>query len=115
MKSKRERELSFVFTSFLACSRGMSLIDRLLNTDIDPDYTLPPSLKATPTQTLVPHSAIFDGIIFPSLRDRLILLKDQYPLEELTKDLVGGLSIHGNDLLLAENWEVDESFLRKYW
>ncbi|GAA5986034.1 hypothetical protein JCM5350_005507 [Sporobolomyces pararoseus] len=80
-----------------------------------PEYNLPPSLKATPTQTLVPHSPIFDGIIFPSLRDRLILLKDQYPLEELTKDLIQAIRIHGNDLLLAENWEVEETFLRKYW
>ncbi|GAA5965362.1 hypothetical protein JCM3765_004871 [Sporobolomyces pararoseus] len=80
-----------------------------------PDYILPPSLKATPTQTLVPHSPIFDGIIFPSLRDRLILLKDQYPLEELTKDLITAIRIHGNDLLQAENWEVEETFLRKYW
>ena len=81
----------------------------------DPDYILPPSLKATPTQTLVPHNAIFDGIIFPSLRDRLILLKDQYPLEELTRDLLQAIRIHGNDLLLAENWEVSIEFLKKYW
>ncbi|GAA5894245.1 uncharacterized protein JCM6883_003760 [Sporobolomyces salmoneus] len=80
-----------------------------------PDYILPPSLRATPTQLLVPHNAIFDGIIFPSLRDRLILLKDQYPLEELTKDLVQAIRIHGNDLLQAENWELSLDFLRKYW
>ncbi|GAA6016693.1 hypothetical protein JCM11491_000209 [Sporobolomyces phaffii] len=80
-----------------------------------PDYILPPSLKATPTQTLVPHSAVFDGIVFPSLRDRLILLKDQYPLAELTKDLFLAIRIHGNDLLLSENWELSAEFLRKYW
>ncbi|GAA5882472.1 hypothetical protein JCM16303_001750 [Sporobolomyces ruberrimus] len=80
-----------------------------------PDYILPPSLKATPTQTLVPHSPIFDGIIFPSMRDRLILLKDQYPLVELTKDLIGAITIHGNDLLSQENWELSKHFLQKYW
>ncbi|GAA5940875.1 uncharacterized protein JCM15063_000906 [Sporobolomyces koalae] len=80
-----------------------------------PDYILPPSLRETATQTLVPHSAVFDGIIFPSLRDRLILLKDQYPIAELTQDLIRAIRIHGNDLLLAENWELSEEFLKKYW
>ncbi|GAA5971920.1 hypothetical protein JCM21900_001321 [Sporobolomyces salmonicolor] len=81
----------------------------------NPNYTLPPSLRATVTQQTVPHPPFFDGIIFASLRDRLILLKDQYPLAELTRDLVDSLDIHGNDILQSENWEVSEHFLRKYW
>ncbi|KAM0791533.1 hypothetical protein ACM66B_005982 [Microbotryomycetes sp. NB124-2] len=80
-----------------------------------PNYHLPPSLKATVTQQTVPHSTFFDGIIFPSLRDRLILLKDQYDLQTLLEDLMEALNIHGNDILQPCNWELSEKFLRKYW
>ncbi|CEQ39650.1 SPOSA6832_01191, partial [Sporobolomyces salmonicolor] len=91
------------------------LADHMKNKRENPNYTLPPSLRATVTQQTVPHPPFFDGIIFASLRDRLILLKDQYPLAELTRDLVDSLDIHGNDILQSENWEVSEHFLRKYW
>ncbi|KAK4049464.1 hypothetical protein OIO90_005415 [Microbotryomycetes sp. JL221] len=80
-----------------------------------PSYHLPPSLKATVTQQTVPHSQFFDGIIFPSLRDRLILLKDQYDLQTLLDDLLDAMQIHDNDILLPSNWELSETFLRKYW
>ncbi|GAA6059056.1 hypothetical protein JCM10212_001281 [Sporobolomyces blumeae] len=80
-----------------------------------PEYNLPPSLRSTSVQNLVPHNAVFDGIIFPSLRDRLILLKDQYSLSELTDNLYKSLRVHGNDCLLAENWELSADFLKKYW
>ncbi|KAK4046553.1 hypothetical protein OIV83_006005 [Microbotryomycetes sp. JL201] len=55
------------------------------------------------------------GIIFPSLRDRLILLKDQYDLQTLLEDLMDALDIHGNDILQPCNWELSEKFLKKYW
>lgn len=103
-----------------------------------PNYHLPPSLKATVTQQTVPHSFFFDGefpsqsrlhsstsltlrplslagIIFPSLRDRLILLKDQYDLQTLLDDLLEGVEMHENDILMPSNWELSEGFLRKYW
>lgn len=55
------------------------------------------------------------GIIFPSLRDRLILLKDQYNISTLLKDLVLAFDLHGDDVLIPANWELNEHFLRKYW
>jgi len=81
----------------------------------NPNYKLPPSLRATITQSSVPHSPFFDGIIFSSLRDRLILLKDQYDLATLLGDLIEAFSIHGQDCLVPQNWELSEAFLRKYW
>ncbi|GAA6006935.1 hypothetical protein JCM10207_009145 [Rhodosporidiobolus poonsookiae] len=81
----------------------------------DPTYKLPPSLRFSITQQTVPHHPFFDGLIFPSLRDRLILLKDQYPLQELISDLSGALKIHGTDILKPEEWEISETFLRKWW
>lgn len=85
------------------------------NKRVIPNYHLPPSLLATVTQQTVPHSPFFDGIIHSTLRDRLILLKDQYELSTLLADLVDGYEIHHDDILMAEAWEVSESFMRKYW
>ena len=81
----------------------------------NPNYKLPPSLRATITQSSVPHSPFFDGIVFASLRDRLILLKDQYDLATLLGDLIEAPTIHGEDCLVPQNWELSEAFLRKYW
>lgn len=55
------------------------------------------------------------GIIWSSLRDRLILLKDQYDLHTLLTDLLAAFELHGEDVLMPSNWELGEPFLRKYW
>ncbi|GAA5850576.1 hypothetical protein JCM8547_001918 [Rhodosporidiobolus lusitaniae] len=87
------------------------------NLSLNPNYNLPPSLRQTVTQKTVPHHVFFDGIIFPSLRDRLILLKDQYPLDDLIADFSSNdtVKVHGNDILQPEAWELSEAFLRKWW
>lgn len=47
------------------------------NKHTNPSYHLPPALRATVVQETIPHSPLLDGIIIPSLRDRLILSQDQ--------------------------------------
>ncbi|BGP32236.1 hypothetical protein JCM10296v2_004017 [Rhodotorula toruloides] len=81
----------------------------------NPAYTLPPSLTLTSLQRSVPHPPFFDGIIWPSLRDRLILLKDQFALPTLIEDFCNGVSVNGDDSLAPEAWELSEEFIRKYW
>lgn len=81
----------------------------------NPAYTLPPSLTLTNLQRSVPHPPFFDGIIWPSLRDRLILLKDQFALPTLIEDFCNGVSVNGDDSLAPEAWELSEDFVRKYW
>ncbi|BGO99790.1 hypothetical protein NBRC10513v2_004018 [Rhodotorula toruloides] len=81
----------------------------------NPAYTLPPSLTLTNLQRSVPHPPFFDGIIWPSLRDRLILLKDQFALPTLIEDFCNGVSVNGDDSLAPEAWELSEEFIRKYW
>lgn len=44
----------------------------------NPAYVLPPSLRPTNLQQSIPHEPIYDGIIFASLRDRLIVCRNQY-------------------------------------
>jgi hypothetical protein len=38
-------------------------------------YVLPPSLRPTMVQRSNPHEHAIDGVIFPSVRDRMILLR----------------------------------------
>ncbi|GAA6038203.1 hypothetical protein JCM8097_005792 [Rhodosporidiobolus ruineniae] len=96
--------------------QAMQLIGyHMKNRRDNPNYNLPPSLRLTVTQQTVPHHPFFDGIIFSSLRDRLILLKDQLTIEELISDLSRAVNIHGQDLLNPQAWEISEEFLRKYW
>lgn len=81
----------------------------------NPSYHLPPALNATVLQKSIPHDTFFDGVIFASLRDRLILCKDQYNIAVFLTDYTDGLLIHDNDILQPENWELKENFLTKYW
>ncbi|GAA5886098.1 hypothetical protein JCM6882_004264 [Rhodosporidiobolus microsporus] len=81
----------------------------------NPNYHLPPSLRMSTVQQTVPHPPFLDGIIFSSLRDRLILLKDNLSVDELVGDLALTLRIHRDDVLTPEAWELDEKFLKKYW
>ncbi|GAA5819952.1 hypothetical protein JCM11251_005423 [Rhodosporidiobolus azoricus] len=81
----------------------------------NPNYHLPPSLRMSAVQQTVPHHPFFDGIIFSSMRDRLILLKDQYSVDELIQDFTVAIQIHGDDLLSPDAWELSETFLKKYW
>jgi hypothetical protein len=40
-------------------------------------YNLPPSLRPTKVQRTIPHEHVIDGMIFPSIRDRMILLRGE--------------------------------------
>lgn len=51
-------------------------------------------VRFPPSNALGRSTLILTGIIFSSLRDRLILLKDQYDLQTLLMDLVDASAIH---------------------
>lgn len=42
-------------------------------------------------------------------------MKDQYNINALLQDLVSAFNLHGDDVLIPANWELNEPFLRKYW
>ncbi|KAI0036081.1 hypothetical protein K488DRAFT_41996 [Vararia minispora EC-137] len=77
-------------------------------------YCLPTSLRPTLVQRTVPHESVIDRIPHPELRDRLILLRGQFNLVDCLHDFAMGVTIHGDDVLAHANWEVSESWLRKY-
>lgn len=78
------------------------------------NYFLPASLRPTLVQRTVPHDPLVDGIIYPEIRDRMILLKDQYDLAKCLTDFIWTTIIHGDDVLAHTNWELGEQWLRTY-
>lgn len=62
----------------------------------NPSYALPPSLAPTTLQFMTPHDSRIDGIIWPSLRDRLITNVD-YDLNNVLPDLLEAINVHMGD------------------
>ncbi|KAG1820364.1 uncharacterized protein BJ212DRAFT_1339678 [Suillus subaureus] len=71
-------------------------------------YCLPPSLRPTLVQSVI------DRLIYPELRDRIILLRGQISLADCLFDYKKAIKLHGDDVLAQHNWELAEWWLRKY-
>ncbi|KIR69539.1 hypothetical protein I314_00651 [Cryptococcus bacillisporus CA1873] len=94
---------------------AMQLITYHLNNfRMNHEYHLPPSLRPTVVQRTVPHEHAIDGICFPSLRDRMILLRGRYDLVEVFHSLLAEFTLHGDDVLDHRSYEVSEKFIRDY-
>ncbi|CAE6400000.1 unnamed protein product [Rhizoctonia solani] len=78
------------------------------------NYHLPPSLRPTLTQRTVQHNGVIDGLIFPSMRDRAILLTGRFDLAECFADLMRAVIIHGDDVLAHANWEISLNWMKRY-
>ncbi|KAG8719399.1 hypothetical protein FRC08_002942 [Ceratobasidium sp. 394] len=78
------------------------------------NYHLPPSLRPTLTQRTVQHNGVIDGLIFPTMRDRAILLSGRFDLAECFADLMRAVIIHGDDVLAHSNWELSLSWMKRY-
>jgi len=77
-------------------------------------YFLPSSLRPTLVQRTVPHDNLIDGVVYPEVRDRMILLKDRFDLAECLTTLLWSTIVHGDDVLAHTNWELGEDWLRTY-
>ncbi|KAH7344885.1 hypothetical protein B0J17DRAFT_637379 [Rhizoctonia solani] len=78
------------------------------------NYHLPPSLRPTLTQRTVQHNGVIDGLIFPGMRDRAILLSGRFDLAECFADLMRAVIIHGDDVLAHANWEISLNWMKRY-
>ncbi|KAF5370118.1 hypothetical protein D9758_001221 [Tetrapyrgos nigripes] len=77
-------------------------------------YCLPASLRPTLVQRTVPHESVIDRILHPELRDRMILLRTRFDLVDCLIEYRSAITIHGDDVLAHNNWEIGEKWLRKY-
>lgn len=86
----------------------------LNNFRINHEYKLPLSLMPTTVQRTMPHEHAIDGILFPSIRDRMILLRGKYDLIEAFHGYITEFTLHGDDALDHRNWEASERWLRDF-
>ncbi|BEI91231.1 uncharacterized protein CcaverHIS019_0400510 [Cutaneotrichosporon cavernicola] len=86
----------------------------LNNFRINHEYKLPPSLMPTTVQRTMPHEHAIDGIVFPSIRDRMILLRGKYDLVEAFHGYITEFTLHGDDALDHRNWEASERWLQDF-
>ena len=49
------------------------------------------------------------------MRDRMILFRDQFSLDDCFRCLLSGSVFHGGDPAVAGNWELPVEFFEKYW
>ncbi|WWD16612.1 hypothetical protein CI109_101040 [Kwoniella shandongensis] len=94
---------------------AMQLITYHLNNfRVNHEYHLPPSLRPTVIQRTVPHEHAIDGIVFPTIRDRMILLRGRYDLVEVFHAILSEFTLHGQDVLDHRSYEVSEKFIHNY-
>jgi hypothetical protein len=65
-------------------------------------------------QRTLPHEHAIDGVLFPSLRDRMVLLRGKYDLVEAFHGYITEFSLHGDDALDHRNWEASEKWLTQF-
>lgn len=66
-------------------------------------------------QLTIPHDPRIDLIPTPHMRDRMILFRDQFDLDDCFRCLLSGSLFHGGDPAVASNWQLPAEFFEKYW
>ncbi|KAI8971937.1 hypothetical protein BDF20DRAFT_887364 [Mycotypha africana] len=76
---------------------------------------IPLTIRPTLLQLTVPHDPRIDLIPTPQMRDRMILFKDQFDLDDCFRCLLSGSVFHGGDPAVAGNWQLPAEFFDNYW
>ncbi|GAN04240.1 conserved hypothetical protein [Mucor ambiguus] len=77
--------------------------------------SIPFAIQPTLLQLTIPHDPRIDLIPTPHMRDRMILYRDQFDLDDCFRCLLSGSVFHGGDPAVAGNWQLPEEFFKKYW
>ncbi|KAL9547894.1 hypothetical protein MBANPS3_005945 [Mucor bainieri] len=77
--------------------------------------SMPFAIQPTLLQLTIPHDPRIDLIPTPHMRDRMILYRDQFDLDDCFRSLLSGSVFHGGDPAVAGNWQLPEEFFKKYW
>jgi hypothetical protein len=79
-----------------------------------PPDNIPPPLKPTQHQQVVPHKTFIDVIPWPTLRDKVLASLSVINQDELLLGL-RECRIWGSAPCDPMSWEIDETFARKWW
>ncbi|KAI8074489.1 hypothetical protein BC940DRAFT_288375 [Gongronella butleri] len=101
-------------TSNLAAIQTLRLRLRLQSACARLD-SVPFNIQPTVLQLTIPHDPRIDLIPTPHMRDRMILFREQFDLDDCFRCLLSGSVFHGGDPAIAANWELPKAFFEKYW
>ncbi|KAI9286740.1 hypothetical protein BC943DRAFT_321304 [Umbelopsis sp. AD052] len=73
------------------------------------------NIQPTILQLSIPHDPRIDLIPTSHMRDRMIIFRDQFDLDECFALLLRGAVCHGGDPTKAECWELPVEFFKRYW
>ncbi|KAG2225390.1 hypothetical protein INT45_010026 [Circinella minor] len=75
----------------------------------------PFAIQPTVLQLTIPHDPRIDLVPTPHMRDRMILFRDLFDLDDCFRCLIGNSVFHGGDPALAANWQLPPEFFDKFW
>ncbi|ORX48198.1 hypothetical protein DM01DRAFT_1338668 [Hesseltinella vesiculosa] len=101
-------------TSNLAAIQTLRLRLRLQSCAARLD-SVPFSIQPTVLQLTIPHDPRIDLIPTPHMRDRMIIFREQFDLDDCFRCLLSGSVFHGGDPAAAGNWQLPKIFFEKYW
>ncbi|KAI8890509.1 hypothetical protein K501DRAFT_206498 [Backusella circina FSU 941] len=101
-------------TSNLAAIQALRLRLRLQSACVRMQ-SVPFAIQPTLLQLTIPHDPRIDLIPTPHMRDRMILFRDQFDLDDCFRCLLSGSVFHGGDPAIAGNWQLPAEFFEKYW
>ncbi|KAH8548591.1 hypothetical protein BGW37DRAFT_430467 [Umbelopsis sp. PMI_123] len=79
------------------------------------DNVFPPHVQPTILQLSIPHDPRIDLIPTAHMRDRMIIFRDQFDLDDCFNMLITRAVFHGGDPGDASTWELPADFFEKYW
>ncbi|KAI8975950.1 hypothetical protein BDB01DRAFT_804775 [Pilobolus umbonatus] len=101
-------------TSNLAAVQILRLQLRIQASSVNkdaPEYNIQPTIL----QLTIPHDPRIDLIPTSHMRDRMILFRDQFDLDDCFRILLSHSVFHGGDPAVAANWQLPPEFFEKYW
>ncbi|KAG0745525.1 hypothetical protein G6F57_001581 [Rhizopus arrhizus] len=101
-------------TTNLAAIQSLRLRLRLQAASVHMPST-PAATQPTVLQLAIPHDPRIDLIPTPHMRDRMILFRDLFDLDDCFRCLLSGSVFHGGDPAVAGNWQLPAEFFEKYW
>ncbi|KAI8144092.1 hypothetical protein BJV82DRAFT_513859 [Fennellomyces sp. T-0311] len=108
------QQLEEPITSNLAAIQILRLRLRLQSACAQMDST-PFAIQPTVLQLTIPHDPRIDLIPTPHMRDRMILFRDLFDLDDCFRCLIGNSVFHGGDPAVAANWQLPPEFFDKFW
>ncbi|KAI9471951.1 MAG: hypothetical protein EXX96DRAFT_509784 [Benjaminiella poitrasii] len=101
-------------TSNLAAIQTLRLRLRLQSACVSMQ-SVPFAIQPTLLQLTIPHDPRIDLIPTPHMRDRMILYRDLFDLDDCFRCLLSSSVFHGGDPAVAGNWQLPAEFFEKYW